>query len=191
MTGDFLMNAIKTAKFGSIVSSAACCAAGILLLIYSEFSAIVICRLVGALLAVGGIIKIIGYFAKDLYRLAFQFDLAFGILSLIVGLIMLINPKGFISFLHFVIGILILADGLFKIQTAVDAKRFGLNKWWLIAVISVSTCVFGFLLILNPFEGAALLMALIGVALLSEGLLNLCVAVYTVRLLKENIPENK
>ena len=29
-----------------------------------------------------------------------------------------------------------IADGLFKIQIAVDAKRFGIQAWWLILVLA-------------------------------------------------------
>ncbi|MFQ9732082.1 MAG: hypothetical protein ACLT8X_11075 [Mediterraneibacter faecis] len=42
-----------------------------------------------------GIIKMIGYFSKDLYCLAFQYDLACGIFLIILGVVALSirNPK--------------------------------------------------------------------------------------------------
>ena len=38
-----------------------------------------------AMLIVYGLIKILGYFSRDIYCLAFQFDLAFGVLLAAVG----------------------------------------------------------------------------------------------------------
>ena len=39
------------------------------------------------MLIVYGLIKILGYFSRDIYCLAFQFDLAFGVLLAAVGII--------------------------------------------------------------------------------------------------------
>lgn len=181
------MRAIQIAKGGYILSSLAFCVAGILLLLHPEVSASVLCKVMGVLLLVCGVIKIWGYLSKDLYRLAFQFDLAFGILAVAIGLLMLLRSNTVIRFLNFVIGIVILTDGLFKIQTSIDAKRFGLAKWWMIALIAVVTSILGQLIVLDPFQNSGVLgtMMLLGCTLLMEGLLNLCVAVYTVKILKQ------
>ncbi len=179
---------VKAAKWGYIISSLIFCVAGSLLIIFPGISATVFCYVAGGLLIACGIIKIIGYFSKDLYRLAFQFDLAFGILSTIVGLVMIFFPTGVISILHFVVGILVLTDSLFKIQTSIDAKRFGLTQWWLIAIVAILAGAFGLFLMINPFSGAVLMMILIGIALLMEGILNLCVAVYAIKVMKAEKP---
>lgn len=83
-----------------------------------------------------------------------------------------------------IFGILILADALFKIQISVDAKKFGLSLWWRILLVAILTGVLGFLLLMRPFEAAEVMMILVGVALLFEGILNLCVAIYTVKIIK-------
>lgn len=175
---------IKAAKLGYIITSLFFCGAGILLMIWPGLSAEIICKVMGSLLLICGIIKIIGYFSRDLYRLAFQFDLAFGLLSSALGLVMLFDTDGMIAILHFIIGILALADGLFKIQTTVDAKKFGITKWWVIGLTSAATVIFGLILILKPFTGAAVLMTLTGITLLAEGVLNLCVALCAVKIMK-------
>ncbi len=180
---------IKAAKFGYIVTSLVSCAAGIFLIVCPGISAQALCYAAGALLILCGVIKLIGYFSKDLYRLAFQFDLALGLLSVAMGLVMLFHPAGVISILHIVIGILALADSLFKIQTAVDAKRFGIRKWWVIGLTAVVTGLFGLLLVIDPFTGASLLMVMVGITLLAEGILNLCVALCAVKIIKGKKPD--
>ena len=183
------IRSIQTAKVGYLVISAALCILGVLLIVYPTISAKVLCYILGGVLTVYGIIKMVGYFSKDLYRLAFQYDLASGALIMALGVIMLVFPDGVISVTHTVIGILILADGLFKIQIAIDAKRFGVSRWWLIAAAAILTGVVGLLLILHPFAGAAAAMILMGVGLLTEGILNLSVVLCAVKIVRHQKPD--
>ena len=180
---------VWTAKFGDIVSSLLLCALGVALIVHPSFSATALCALMGTLLICYGIFKVIGYWSKDLFRLAFQFDLAFGILMIAVGLIMVIRPSQMLTLVNLVIGILVLADGLFKIQIALDSKAFGIKAWWLIMALAAAAVVLGILLMVDPFASSALLMILLGISLLAEGILNFCVMICTVKIMKNQIPD--
>lgn len=183
------MKIIRIAKGGYTISSIAFCMAGILLLIHPEISAIAICKGLGILLAVCGVFRICGYLSQDLYRLAFQFDLAGGILIIVLGLVMLFRSNSVLRFLNFVLGILVLIDSLLKIQTALDARRFGLERWWMIGGAAVLASVLGLLIILDPFgsTGVSGAVMLLGMTLLMEGLLNLYVAIYTIKTEKQKV----
>ena len=160
---------LKLAKNGYIVMSILFMILGICLIIWPDCSMAVFCTAVGIMLIAYGCIKIIGYFSRDFYCLAFQFDLAFGVLLAAVGVIF---------------GVLILADALFKIQMSIDAKKFGLSLWWRILLMAILTGVLGVLLLIRPFEAAEVMMILVGVSVLFEGILNLCVVIYTVKIIK-------
>ena len=80
-----LNNRIKAAKIGYIMISILLCVLGIVLIAVPDFSLTLLCRLGGGIMVLFGLIKIVGYCSKDLYRLAFQFDLAFGILLVALG----------------------------------------------------------------------------------------------------------
>ena len=69
-----------------------------------------------------------------------------------------------------------------------DSSR-GIQDWWLILVLAVITCGAGGLLVLRPWQGAKLLAQLLGVSLLCEGGLNLCVAVSTVKIIDHQHPD--
>lgn len=86
-------------------------------------------------------------------------------------------------------GIPVLADGLFKIQIAVDARRFGIPQWWLVLALAVLTGVIGLLLVLRPTEGAQVLVMLMGVSLLLDGTLNLSVALCAVKVVRHQQPD--
>ena len=79
------------------------------------------------------------------------------------------------------IGIFMLFDGAFKLQTTIDAKRFGIKYWWLILTLAILTCACGFLLIFNPFDGIRIIAIMLGISLVVDGIQNLCVAAYTVK----------
>jgi len=172
---------IRAAKLGYIIMSVLLCCIGIFLMVCPDISAKVICRLVGGMFAVLGAVKLVGYFSKDLYRLAFQFDLSLGTLLIAIGLVMFLHPAGFTMVLFSVIGVLVMGDGLFKLQIALDTKRFGIGKWGLIACFAIMTGILGLLLLINPFKGVHIIMIIAGLSLLLAGAANLFVAIFTIK----------
>ena len=160
------MKFISRVKIAYSVISVGLIVMGLCFIFLPEISALTICYCVGAVSIVFGIIKLMGYFSKDVYRLAFQFDLALGIAMIVLGAVEVIRPRLLLGLLPVVLGIIVLVDGLFKIQTALDSKRFGLKKWWII---------------LDPFEGNKILTVLLGVTLVVDGVQNLWMVLYTVR----------
>lgn len=180
---------IRAAKIGYIILSAIFCGLGILLMADPRMSVALIGDIVGIVLVAFGIIKLVGYFSKDLYRLAFQFDLAFGILLIAMGLVLLIKPESAMNILCIILGIEIIADGLFKVQTSLDARRFGLNTWWLILSLAIIAGAIGAVLIFYPSESVRALTWVLGLSLLVEGVLNLCVALCAIKIIEHQRPD--
>ena len=180
---------MKTAKIGYFVISALFCVLGVVLMAAPGTSVAWLGRLLGIGMIVFGAVKLVGYFSKDLFRLAFQYDLAFGILLLALGIVTLARPNDTMRFLCVVFGIPVLADGLFKIQISLDARRFGIERWWLVLVLAALTCVIGLLLVIRPSEAARVLMVLMGISLLLDGILNMCVAWLCVKIVRNQRPD--
>ena len=180
---------MRIAKIGYIVVSIAFCLVGILMIALPEMSAWVIGNFCGAAMLVFGTVKLVGFFSKDLYRLAFQYDLQLGILLLVLGLIILFKPNNVMNFICISFGIAMLIDGLFKIQISMDAKKFGIRSWWLLLSLAIIAGLIGVLLVSRPTESSRVLVVLLGISLLSEGILNLCVAVSTVKIIKNQMPD--
>ena len=180
---------MRAAKTGYVVMSIVFCVVGVLFIALPARSAVMIGRVLGAAMAAFGVVKLVGYFSRDLYRLAFQYDLEFGILLIALGMIVLLRTNGVMDFICIAAGVSILADGLFKIQIAIDARRFGIRDWWLILLLAVVTGGVGLLLVFRPWESVQVLTVLLGAALLAEGVLNLCVALSTVKIVKNQRPD--
>ena len=180
---------MRIAKIGYIVMSALFCAAGILFIAMPGISTDIIGVCIGIAMILFGIVKLIGYFSKDLFRLAFQFDLEFGILMTVLGAIVLFNPHNLMVFICAALGISILLDGLFKIRIAMDSKQFGIKRWWLILALAIITGGTGVFLIFDSTTGSEIMSVLLGLTLLSEGILNLYTVISTVLIVKNQAPD--
>lgn len=181
---------MRIAKLGYMLLSVFFCGLGIFFIVKPEISITTIGIIIGSALIVFGGVKLVGYFSKDLYRLAFQFDLQFGILLIVLGLITLIKPDETMTLMCIMFGIAIFTDSLFKITIALQSKKFGIKQWPLVFVLSLLTAVVGLLLIFRPLDSAHAIMVLFGVSLLVEGILSFCVAVTTVKVVKDQKRDN-
>lgn len=180
----------ETAKIGYIVLSVALCVLGIILIAFPGFSASLFGILCGVVLIMFGGVKLVGYFSKDLYRLAFQYDLVFGILMIALGVGMLTHPEGLMHFVCVALGITILADGLTKIQISRESRSFGIGRWQVMLVLAILTGVCGLALVVCPGYGGRVLMALLGITLLLEGILNLITVIMAVKIIKDQKPDS-
>ena len=178
------MKTLKCAKWLYIVCSLLLALEGAALIIWPEVSSNVICYCVGTLLLICGVAKLIGFFSHDPYTLAFQFDLALGVFMIAIAALLLFQPGRIISFLPLLIGLMVLVDGVFKLQTSLDARRFGLRAWWLIMLGGAVSALFALWLIADSRDGGTLLTVAIGISLVIDGVQNLFNALYTVRTLK-------
>ena len=165
------------------------CVAGILMLLKPGISVEAIGLFAGLSMIVFGVIKLIGYFSKDLFRLAFQYDLQFGILLIILGVITVFNPGDVMNFVSITGGVCVIINSLFKIGISLEAKRFGIRAWWLTALFSCIAGIMGILLVGRPAEAMNIMVMITGTAFLIEGLLNISVALSMVKIVKNQRSE--
>lgn len=180
---------MRTAKTGYLTVSALLAAAGLFLIVRPDFSAAAIGWIAGVLLIAFGAFRLIGYFSRDLYRLAFQFDLIYGVMLVTVGILILTKPAHLMTILCVISGIYVMADGLLKLRIANDAKQFGIGRWWLIGSAAALTVLLGLLLLFRPADSAVLAIRLLGAVLLTEGVLNFLTAVMTVKIVRNQRPD--
>lgn len=180
---------MRIAKYGYIAVSIVFCLVGAALIAFPAPSTQTIAIFFGVAMVVFGVVRLVGYFSRDLFRLAFQYDLQFGILLILLGIITLLKPENVTNFLCISIGICALFDSLFKGKIAMDARRFGIRQWWLTMVLAVITGVIGLLLAFRPTEAIEAIVTLLGITLLSEGVLNLSVAISFVKIVKHQKPD--
>lgn len=179
---------MKTAKIGCMGVSFILFLVGMLLLINPADFGRAIGMVVGYSMIVFGAFKLVGYFSKDLFRLAFQYDLAFGILLIALGVITVIRTENVMEFLSITIGIAVLADALFKIQISMDSKEFGIGRWWLILAMAVLTGLIGLVLIFDSIDGVVL-VRLLGICIMAEGIMSFITMTTTVKIVNHQFSD--
>lgn len=180
------MESVNKARIGYIGYSAALFALGAVLMFFPEMSAVTVCRILGGILLLCGILRLCAYFVNDTYGLAFQFDFALGIFTALIGILLLVRSRAMISCVNVAFGIFILADGVFKLQTAREARQFGLRRWALILVPAAITVLVGLILMLDSFGSIMAVTSIFGIALMADGLQNLLTALLAIRLVKRS-----
>ena len=173
---------VRWIKFGYAALSVGLALFGALLALRPQLSLNLITNVAGGILICFGIIKIWGHFSNDLYRLAFQRGLATGLLAVAVGAVLLFRDQVVVSILCVILGFTALLDALTKIEMSMEARAFGLGSWWVILSVGLVAGVIGFLLILRPWDGAQMMISLLGAALFVEGILNLITSLTAIKI---------
>lgn len=181
------MKSIKNVKNIYVGMIACFILGGVILLMCPQVGLEVLCKICGVFLAVYGLAKISSYFTKDLFQLAFQFDFGLGVVLVILGMVMVFRTNHFVGFLAFAIGIFMLVDAALKVQTAIEAKRFGIEKWLWILITAILAGITGAVLLFNPFEATSIIVRIIGLGICLNGIMNLIVVKNTVRTVKTTI----
>ena len=83
------MKVFKRIKWSYVVLSAIFLLLGIYLVVNPETSLVMICRILGAAMAVFGVMKIVLYFIREVEGVAIRFDFAVGLFCIILGALML------------------------------------------------------------------------------------------------------
>ncbi len=175
------MKAVKCIKAVFAAVSALVVAMGLCLMIWPDVSVKVICLTLGIVAVLCGVIKLAGYFSNDLYRLAFQFDLALGVLTIVLGALLLAYPQGIIGVLPVLAGVFVLIESVLRLQTSIDARHFGMRRWWLILAVSAGGAALGILMLLHPFESGRVLVRMMGLTLAVDGAESLLMGLYTIK----------
>ncbi|MBQ9330471.1 MAG: DUF308 domain-containing protein [Oscillibacter sp.] len=179
------MNKWKLARGGYLVMAGIFYLAGAVQLLFSPIGSHVLVLSTGSVLIAYGVIKIIGYFSRDLYCLAFQYDLASGLFLIVLGVLLLsLLPSAaqLMPYLTPGLGLLLALDSLLSVQMSADARRFGLETWPVVLAVSLTAFGFGLLLLAASFRESWNDRFFAGLALLAEGAKTHCVVRCTVKL---------
>ena len=146
---------------------------GVLLILQSEITIITISYLIGTLLIAMGAIAIIK-FIKNINNVAREeLDIFYGVVTIVLGVIVVYNPEAIASIIPIIIGIGIIINSATKLQYALELRESLNNQWKTTVVISIISAVCGVILICNPFKGAVVIMQIIGGFIVAYSILDI------------------
>ncbi|HSH50470.1 MAG TPA: DUF308 domain-containing protein, partial [Bacteroidales bacterium] len=121
----------------------------------------------------GGLSEIIFSFSNRKQLDNWGWSLAFGIITFIVGVLLVINPALSMLTLAFYIGFIFLFRSVAAISFAVDIKKYGNKNWGGLLVLGILGVIFSFILIWNPIFAGLSAVILIGLSFFFAGLFSI------------------
>ncbi|MBD5525465.1 MAG: hypothetical protein HDR04_13810 [Lachnospiraceae bacterium] len=163
-------NLLKRLKTNIVISAILCVVLGIVLVVWPDLSMQIVCIAIGAVLLIGGGVRLAVYFTNKDGSMYAQMSLITGIVLAVVGIWILIKPDKVLAIIPIIVGIVIVLHGINDLQQAVSLYKDKYDKWWVALILGVLTIGFGVLLICRPFEALDTVVMLIGLFLIYDGL---------------------
>lgn len=146
-------------------------------------SIVVFTRPAGSLLALsllfalsfllGGLSEIIFSIANKDRLDNWGWSLAFGIFTLVVGILLLVNPTLSMTALAFYIGFVILFRSISTIGFAMDIRKYGNKNWGGLLALGIIGAIVSFILLWNPLFAGLSVVVLVALNFLFAGLFSI------------------
>ena len=144
-------------------------ALGVMLLIWPQQSLKALCIIIGAVLALLGVIKIIAFITnKNGDRNIL--DIPVGIIQIVAGGALIIRPGFFINFFQIIIGVLLAYGAVTMIVRAIQLFRIGGFMLVISVIFAVIMAALAVIILVNPPAFASFMTQLEGISLIVEGL---------------------
>ena len=163
-------NLLKRLKTNIVISAIMCVVLGIVLVVWPDLSIQIVCIAIGAVLLIGGGVRLAVYFTNKDGSMYAQMSLITGIVLAVVGVWILMKPDKVLAIIPIIVGIVIVLHGINDLQQAVSLCKDKYDKWWVALILGLLTIGFGVLLICRPFEALDTVVMLIGLFLIYDGL---------------------
>ena len=161
----------------SVITSVTLLLLGMLLIFQSEATIIAITYIIGAILGILGIFK----FIKSLNDVnKEELNMVYGVVTIILGILVIKNPHAIASILPIVIGIGIIINSATKLQYAFELKAIDNSLWKSTLIVSIVSTIFGVVLLFNPFKGAELITKIVGILIALYAILDI-ISTFTIR----------
>lgn len=164
---NFMSKFIKS----SILSSIALVVLGALLFFQSELTIVSISYIIGAVLVGIGVVAILKYILNK--NIKNELDIVYGIVTVVLGIVVITNPKAIASIIPFILGILIVISSATKLGYGFELRKAKNSLWIGTVVIALITLVCGMLLLFNPFAGAKFILKVVGALIFTYGVLDI------------------
>lgn len=174
-----MLEKIKNFKWGYVLIFLILAAVGVLCIVFPETLKIV-SIVSGVMIAIYGIVLFVLTLSKKERGAGFVFRVIIAIMATLAGTVTAIFNQQAIAILTSLLGLYLVIDGSFKLQTTVMSKRYKVASWWIMLTFAVIIILGGFgSLKIVPTEANAKLTAwLLGITLIFDGIANLFSAFY-------------
>ncbi len=157
----------------TLASSIGLAILGVLLFFQSEVTIVSISYVIGAILIAIGVLAAMKFVNNVKKEVKDEMNLVYGVVTVILGIIVICNPKAIGSIIPLIIGIIIVLSSATKLQYGIELKKNDNNLWKSTMIISIITMIVGIVLIFNPFKGAEFIAKIMGVLIFAYAVLDI------------------
>ena len=174
------MNLFREVKISSFVLDIFSIIVGIILFADPQASASFVLNIIGIGFVIFGAYKILSYhllYSRDHIYYYHHYDRQSGLGYILIGLMLIIAKRFFISLLPIVLGLTVTLMSINKLITARNLKKYNYdgNLYILLSLIGI---VLGVFIICNPLRLTKLFFRVVGIALIYNGLSDLLAYMY-------------
>lgn len=167
--GNFISKIFKSSILGSI----GLIVLGMLLVFQSEATIISISYIIGGILVAIGALAILRFIKNTKEKGKRDLDIVYGIVTIILGIIVIRSPHAIASIIPFIIGFIIIINSAAKLQYSFELKKNNNDLWKSTMILAFITTICGLILILNPFKGAEFITKIVGILILIYSILDI------------------
>ena len=164
----------------SLITSLFLIALGLLLIFQSDAVIYSISYIIGGILIALGVLGIIKFVQGTNKEQQTELDIVYGILSVILGIVVIKNPQAIASIIPTILGISIVINSATKLQYAFELKANGNNLWKSTMVISIISTLCGIVLIFNPFKALTSFTKIVGIFIVIYAVLDM-ISTFTIK----------
>lgn len=166
-----------------IISSIAAFIIGLIMVIVPDLSLQVISIIIGIYIIVHGIVLMILSFSANKYYTPF-FGVMSGVLSIILGIILIAMPNVLSTIFVIALGIWIILSSIDIISVAI-ASRKAIPNWGLLLVFGIIDLIAGLIILFNPFASSISIMIIAGIVVMVHSI----VTIIDMIMIKQNAKE--
>lgn len=133
---------------------------GCFMLMKPEMTLTFFSDIVGALVLM---LAILAFYRHYKMQRMFTFDLAYGIVCVLGALLLFFNKEFLANLIPIVLGAVMIANSIFKIQYIFELKKAGAQRWYVSLLLALVKVTLGVLLIVDPFQSMFAITQIIGV----------------------------
>lgn len=153
-------------------------AISILLITKSDTMINVIVMMIGYVFVTSGLIHVASYLKiEDEYRF-FSYELAEGIINIILGILMVGNVHSVAVILPIALGVWIILEGILTLQVSLNIRGVRDTNWGIMCFMSLVSIALGFAMTVNPLSSLNIGFKVAGVILLITQLIRVYDAFY-------------
>ena len=165
---EYFSKVLKKTGWSSVIESLIFAILGIVLIVKPETTVSFVFITLGSIFILIGGYKIINYFVnKENYNL-YNYDLAFGIIAIIFGIITIAYRNPIVNIFRIIIGLWIIYSSIIRINFALKFKVLESNMWGYSLLIAIIMLVCG---IYTVFNSGAIIVT-IGIIILIYSILD-------------------